>query len=82
MMFNENYWLASRCIKTTSDIAVFSLRYVGPSNVYYDHLSEGKSLRMYNFDVNYCKVRPVVTIKSNVIDLDTIYETEGTWKLK
>ena len=83
--FNGRYWLASRGINNYSDsngndvdvltvgsngTGGYALCYGGTSN-----LGEGTA------STNYA-VRPIVILKSNVIDTSTNYETEGHWNLK
>ena len=82
MLFNESYWLASRCIYASSRDADFYVR-----NVYGDRtgpatLCRGRSSRLNENDFITCAVRPVVTLKSDIIDVSTNYSTEGEWKLK
>ena len=45
-------------------------------------LCGGGSSRLSQNADTYCAVRPVVTLKSNVIDINTDYDTEKEWKLK
>lgn len=73
------YWLASRYVTTNSaSYANFGLRFVFGGNVSGNYMfrsnSNPRSLTYF--------VRPVVTLPSNVIDLDTNYETVGKWNLK
>ena len=82
MLFNGNYWLASRCICTGSDYARFHVRYVyGDYASQYD-LCSGFSSFLTESPCSYFAVRPVVTLKSDIIDVSTNYSTEGEWKLK
>lgn len=82
MLFNGNYWLASRCIYTGSDYADFDVRYVyGDSTGAYDLCSGNSSSLVGNTNGDFA-VRPVVTLKSDIIDVSTSYSTEGEWKLK
>ena len=76
---NLCYWLASRYANPDfSSYAIFGLRYVS----FGDMLC--KTLFYSDADVDYLsnRVRPVVSLKSNIINIDTDYDTEGTWKLK
>ena len=82
MLFNGNYWLASRCINTGSSFASFNGR-----RVYGDHtgpygLCYGESSSLDEHTDTPNAVRPVVTLKSDIIDVSTNYSTEGEWKLK
>lgn len=82
MLFNGNYWLASRCIDPYSSYAYFFVR-----NVYRDYASKsylclGYSSYLYESTYSDYAVRPVVTLKSDIIDVSTNYSTEGEWKLK
>ena len=82
MLFNGNYWLASRCIGTGSNYARFHVRYVyGDYARQYD-LCSGFSSLLTESPGSYFAVRPVVTLKSDIIDVSTNYSTEGKWKLK
>ena len=81
MLFNENYWLASRCINTFGS-ADFHVRYVHDSNASSDFLCYGNSSCFSENSYDGCAVRPVVTLKSDIIDVSTNYSTEGEWKLK
>ena len=86
MLFNENYWLASRCINAYFDNANFNVRCVfgisastGASTLCNGNSSE---LNDYGHGVSSYAVLPVVTLKSDIIDVSTNYSTEGEWKLK
>ena len=75
----SDYWLASRFANTfSSSNAAFGLRYVINGHVY------GTSMFYSDADVNYNynRVRPVVSLPSNIINIDTDYNEVGTWKLK
>ena len=75
----SHYWLASRCARTNrSSSAGFGLRNVDYGNV------NGYSMFSSDADVSGhgIRVRPVVSLPSNIINIDTDYDTEGTWKLK
>ena len=84
MLFNGNYWLASRCITTGSSGSSFYVRYVYDSyanaNTYY--LCNGNSSFLSENTYSLFAVRPIVILKSNVIDTNTNYETEEHWNLK
>lgn len=82
MLFSEYYWIASRCIHTFSDYVDFSVHRV--DNNYPDAyiLCRGNSSNFYEWIYSDYAVRPVVTIKSDIIDISTNYSTEGEWKLK
>ena len=83
ILFKENYWLASRCIETISESISFYVRMEYGGNVHAHNLCYGYGI--YDLDENTganCAVRPIVTLKSNVIDLSTNYSEEGAWKLK
>lgn len=75
----SDYFLASRGTGIEySSGADFGLKFVVHGDINYDPLitsnaAEGKL---------YYSVRPVVSLKSNIINLDTDYNTTGTWKLK
>lgn len=72
------YWLASRYVKPgNSSFTDFGLRRVDGGSVYGGLMFYSNS---YANSRNYF-VRPVVSLPSNVIDLNTNYETEGKWNL-
>ena len=81
LLFNGNYFLASRSIGTSSLSAYFETRLIIEEEVRAEYLiytgsaSSGKVQLKYN-------VRPIVTLKSNVIDVNTDYKKEGHWNLK
>ena len=82
MLFNGNYWVASRCITTNSSGSYFLVRYVYASSANAYGLCNGFSSYLVEYaDGNYA-VRPIVILKSNVIDTNTNYETEEHWNLK
>ena len=82
MLFNGNYWLASRCINTNSSSAYLCVRYVYGSNTSAFNSCFGYSYNLTQNTHDWYAVRPVVTLKSNVIDINTNYDAEGEWKLK
>ena len=72
------YWLASRYVDTSeSSYAHFGLRYVSYGDV------DGLGMFDSNFYAGYgfAYVRPVVSLPSNVIDLNTDYVSVGKWNL-
>ena len=72
------YWLASRCVNTIdSSCAGFGLRSVGDGSVSGNSMFNSYSSTNYYY---YC-VRPVVSLPSNVIDLNTDYVSVGKWNL-
>ena len=83
IIFPGNYLLASRCIETKSSSAVFMVRTVGASSITNDDPCTGNSS---NFGEDISKgyaVRPLVSLKSEVIGVDAGYnEAIGGWKLK
>ena len=82
MLFNENYWLASRCIKTGSSGANFIVRCVYRDNTNRCNLCDCGSSGLSENSSSSLAVRPVVTLKSDIIDVSTNYSTEREWKLK
>ena len=83
MIFNGNwYWLASRAINTNSNNSEFKIFRisggVGPSV-----LVNGNSTRLVEYTNPNYAVCPIVTLKSEVIDIDAGYdEANGGWQLK
>jgi len=82
MLFNGNYWLASRCVNTISNNAGFLVRRVYGDVTDALTLCYGVSYGFYVDAYSDVAVRPVVTLKSDIIDVNTNYSTEGEWKLK
>lgn len=85
ILFGNNYWLASRSINTESTYN-FCVSYVYGQNVYI-----GNAGVCYDLDGNFIErelsetIRPIVTLKKNVIDLSNIDSNpEGinVWHLK
>ena len=83
MLFNGIYWLASRCINPYSGRGSnFRVRYVRGSSTSANALCDGVRSRLAESTVSDYAVRPIVILKSNVIDTNTNYETEKHWNLK
>lgn len=84
MLFTgNNYWLASRCVFTYSSLAYFSVRFVDSSDVNADRLCRGYSSILNEYSYSSFAVRPLVSLKSEVLDIDAGYnEATGGWKLK
>ena len=81
MLFNGNYWLASRCISPSSSSSSFIVSVVYDDSTNAGSLCSGGS-SLGETAYSHFAVRPVVILKSNVIDTNTNYETEGHWNLK
>ncbi len=86
MLFNGNYWLASRCVNTGSSYSDFNVRYVNDFTVgtYADNVCRGYSPDLIGGPSSNYAVRPIVILKSNVIDTSssTEYNGETMWNLK
>ncbi len=82
MLFNGNCWLASRCIDAVSSCAYFNVHYVIDDLASAGTLCYGYGSTLSEYPCSYYAVRPVVTLKSDIIDVSTNYSTEGEWKLK
>ena len=84
MLFTGNYyWLASRCVYPYSSYARFYVRFVDGTDVNSNFLCNGYSSTLFEFPFSNCAVRPLVSLKSEVIDIDAGYnEATGGWKLK
>ena len=79
----NNYWLASRCVDPASSDAGFNVRLVYSSGVGAGSLCGGFSSILRGYASSFCAVRPLVSLKSEVIDIDAGYnEATGGWKLK
>ena len=84
MLFNGNYWLASCCIDASSSSSSFYVRRVVGSYTNSNYFCWGLSSNLREFTNDACAVRPIVTLKSNVIDTSssTEYNGETMWNLK
>ena len=87
MIFKGKYWLASRSIASYSTVSNFGVRRVdGPgTNVASSNLCDGSSNTLgesAGSSIQDYAIRAVVTINSDIIDINTDYETEGHWNLK
>ena len=82
MLFNGYYWLASRCIYTESSYAHNEVRVMHGDSTGVNDLCIGFSSRFGGYASDRYDVRPVVTLKSDIIDVSTNYSTEREWKLK
>ena len=83
MLFTgNNYWLASRCVFTNSSSAIFIVRLVDSSNVIGNDFCFATSKGLIEYPVSNCAVRPLVSLKSEVIDIDAGYDETTGWKLK
>ena len=82
-LINEEYWLASRCVKTDSGNAYFCVRAVGDNYTWVRNFCRTYSSYWNDYDGTVgCGVRPVVTLKSDIIDLSKNYDDETGWSLK
>ena len=82
MLFNGNYWLASRLVDTPTGSAYFRVHLVYDAGTGGYSLCTGSSSCLNENSYSSFAVRPVVTLKSDIIDVSTNYSTEGEWKLK
>ena len=82
MMFNGSYWLASRCINTYSMYADFVVHHVIGYNVYTGGMFRANANTFDKTSNNTSAVRPVVTLKSDTIDLSINYDKDNIWRLK
>ena len=83
MLFTgNNYFLSSRCVNTISSSATFNVRLVISSSVNGRGLCFGISTRLREIPFSNCAVRPLVSLKSEVIDIDAGYDETTGWKLK
>ena len=79
----NDYWLASRCVSTVPGYAYFDVRAVRSSIVLTNSLCYGYSSILHERAGGDYAVRPLVSLKSEVIDIDAGYnEATGGWKLK
>lgn len=88
MLFSDSYWLSSRCIKTNSIAANYLVYSTSTTmGVTCDaNFCTGNSSRLSGSTPFYHKIRPVVTLKRNTIDISNKTDNTGTaenpWKLK
>lgn len=85
ILFNGKYWLASRCINTGTNFTEYRVCYVVGDNAISNALCSdnddfGSCLAQHSY--TFFAVRPVVTLKSNVIDISTPYDESTGWSLK
>lgn len=85
MLFNGNYWLASRCIVSTSNVN-FDVHYVHSNGTNASFVCNGYTSGLDQRYYSSYEVRPVVTLKSNIIDISNVTENSGKaqnpWTLK
>lgn len=84
-LFNENYWIASRCFRPDSNYCNFSVRVVYNKNRAGNAVvctGYSNKLNLLSTDVLTYAVRPVVILKSNVIDIGAGYDENAGWQLK
>lgn len=85
MLFNGKYWLASRCIVAPGwGLCDFDLRVVFGDRVRGDNVCDSNGSALYHRSCGYLSVRPVVNLKSDIIDVETSSEYNGfkMWNLK
>ena len=83
MLFNGSYWIASRCISINS-FGGFGIRNVKEDTMYAYFICNGMPFDLDEISSTNFAIRPVVTLKSNVIDTSssTEYNGETMWNLK
>ena len=81
LLFNGNYFLASRSISTDASIARFEIQLIIEEEVRTKYLIYCGSASTVDTNEK-CNIRPIVTLKSNVIDVNTDYKKEGHWNLR
>lgn len=93
MLFNGMYWLASRKVTTDYSRVGYGVHTV-VGETYYTYINNIKYAQdVFVSDGAYHSdgeddtyddygIRPVVSLKSDIIDISTNYDTEGEWKLK
>lgn len=86
LLFNGNYWLASRCLNNSNDTNIhtnyFNVRVVTNKGLDACNLCYGTNSNLYENTYYIYAIRPIVTLKYDVIDTNTNYEKEGHWNLK
>lgn len=82
MLFNEDYWLPFRWVRTDSDSADFSVQQIRGDHMDWGLACSGK---VYGFnEIIYASlpVRALVTLVPDVLDVDSDYDEKTGWKLK
>ena len=84
LLFNGNYWLAFRCINTVYYVAQYCVSYIDSDKFDEAYLYAGNYYTDFEYSYSDYAIRPVVTLKSNVIDTSssTEYNGETMWNLK
>ncbi len=86
LMLSGYYWIASRCIFTDISTAFFEVcKWVDGGDVAEEAVASGY-IRQFVDSLRYGEVRPIVSMKSNIIDISNA-EIDGktpekAWKLK
>ena len=83
MLFNGNYWVASRC-NLINSFGSFGIRNVNEDTVYAYFICNGMPFDLDEPTGTNFAIRPIVTLKSDVIDTSssTEYNGETMWNLK
>lgn len=87
MLFNgDYYWLASRSTKTASSQAYFGVRDIYDNHIGFVCICFGRRASVDEYPYEDNAVRPVVTLKPNIIDVSNVTDDSGkdghAWKLK
>lgn len=89
ILFNDNYWLASRCVFYNTNVSVeyfngFVVK--GERLSWNNEFCYGNTSYIYEFNDKAYAVRPIITLKVNSIDTSNANENSGkdayTWNLK
>ncbi len=85
-LFNGNYWVASRHISAFSSTTGHHVMYINGISVSNPTLCYGRTTKLEDRKLsdigNIGAVRPVVILKSNIIDTSIGYDENTGWKLK
>ena len=84
ILFNGNYWLASRCITSNYYVAQYRVGYIDSNQFDNAYLYTGNNSTDFEYSYSDYAVRPIVILKSNVIDTSSSTEYNGKtmWNLK
>ena len=87
MLFNDSYWLATRCVYTASDRANYFICDANTGGISGNNSCNGSTSSLSEFSCEGMLVRPLVTLKSNIIDITNATDDSGidashAWKLK
>ena len=86
LLFNDEYWLASRYIMPTNDTCVYyGIFNANKQKIGYSSRGWSGQVGAYGGGYGYAGIRPVITIKADAINMQNIEQNSGTenmpWQL-